>query len=75
MKHFQSNFYLVGGNGKDNFKFSFFYFPGWTLVLESWLRKKKYLNITKTTTQDTADRAKYSGVRKLQNTIQIDLGS
>lgn len=49
----------MGKNGKDNFRFSFFHFPGWTLG-----ELRRAANTTKTMAQEAADRAKYPGVNQ-----------
>lgn len=56
------------GNRKDNFRFSFFHFPGWT---PPFGELRKYLTqLRPCMAQDVADRAN-SRVNKLQNTIHI----
>lgn len=57
----------MGRNGKDNFRFSFYHFPGWTLLFG---KLRKVSNATKTMDQDVAIRVN-SRVNKLQNTIHI----
>lgn len=58
----------LGRNGKDNFRFSFFHFPGWTLIFGE---VRRVFNTTKSMAPDAAHRTKYSEVYRLQNTNQI----
>lgn len=51
-KHFQ-NYSLMGRNGKDSFRFSFFYFPGWTLLFGEL---RKVSKTTETMAQDVTER-------------------